>query len=189
MSLTSSENRSRLPAKALAACLLGLVLSSFLWLALVAAFKDIPENWEAPKFWLPLLLQIVCGCYLLYRFLRKPNQRPASRVLLACDWFSVLAIIGSIIVVSRWFMVFENETIFPIVTSLVFFLFATLISLPVMLIRKTELHQRLMTRLPNGALMALVALVLAGSIGTVTILAMQPAPPSFFGKGASDPPG
>jgi len=193
MSLTPIDNRSRLPAKALAGCLLGLVLSSFLWLAVIIYFvfhntARLPKNWDEPKVWLPLLLQIICGCYLLYRFLRKPNDQPASRALLACDWFSVLAVTVSIIAVSRWFMVFPNETVFPIVVSLVFFLFATLASLPVVLIRMTELQQRLM-RLPNGVLMLLVALVLAGSFGTVTGLAMQPAPPSFFGKGATDPPG
>jgi len=194
MSLMSIENRSPLPAKGLASCLLGLVLSSFLWLALVIYFAfhnvaRLPKNWEEPEFWFPLLLQIICGCYLLYRFLRKPNEQPSSRVLLACDWFSVLAVTAFIIAVSRWFILFRDETFFPVVVPLVFFLFATLISLPVMLIRKTELQQRLMRLLPNGVLMLLVALVLSGSIGTLTILAMQPPEPMFMGRESPIPPG
>jgi len=187
--LTSSENRSRLPGKVLAACLLGFVLSAFLWLALVIFFvfhntSALPKNWDE-QFWLPLTLLLVCGYYLLYRFLRKPSERPSNRVLLVCDWLGVLAITASIRTVSCWLPVFDG-TFFEVVVPLVFFLFAALISLPVALIRRTELQQRLM-RLHNGVIMLLVALVLAGSIGTLTVILMQPEEPSFFGKGATEP--
>jgi len=188
MSLTPIENRSRLPAKGLAACILGLVLSSFMWLALVIYFalyntaRFPKETFERPEFWLLILLQTICGSYLLYRFLWKPGEQPSSLVLLVCDLFSMLAVTVFIRMASQWLSISFIKTFWEVFFPLWLFLLAILISLPVVLIRETALQRRLMMRLPNGILMLLVALVLSSTVGTLFIVAMSPAEPTFIGN-------
>jgi hypothetical protein len=142
----------------------------------------LPEgNLERPEFWLLLLLQIICGSYLLYRFLWKPSEQPSSPVLLVCDLFSALAITVFISMASQWLSISWIKTFSEVVLPLLYFLLAILISLPVVLIRETALQRRLMMRLPNSILMLLVALVLSSTVGILTIIAMSPPEPTFIG--------
>ena len=166
--------------------MLGLVLCSFMWLAhiiYVALFDTYFPNvsFDQPEVWFLLLQQIACGSYLLYRFLGKPNNQPSSRALLVWDGYGILTVSVYVIAASRWLTSTHYEMFGQVILPLFFFILATLVSLPVMLIRKTELQQRLMMRLPNGALALLAAGIMAGSIAVLVIVSMGPQPGTFIG--------
>ena len=82
---------------------------------------------------------------------------------------------------SRSFTPSNYERFGEVIVPLFFFVVATLISLPVMLIRRTELQQQLMMRLPNGVLSLLAVPVVSGSIGALVIVSMGPQPGTFIG--------
>jgi len=175
MSSQLSENRSSLPAAVLAACVLGLVLCAVVYLAIVSYLFSTPGLVES-VFWFLLLLPLICSSYLLYRFLSRPKEQPLSRVQLIADSFSLLAVTVFIIIASIiWW-----TPVARVGMSLIIFLVASLLSLPVVLIRKTALQQRLM-RLPNSILTLVLVLIVSISVGILVVFHMSPPQPAFIG--------
>lgn len=159
MQLQLSESGSHLPAAGLAACVLGLVLCPFVYVAIgaLAGF--------APAFsWVSLPPLLVSSGYLLSRFLAKPKENASSHPQLMAEILSWSVIVAFVAVVSG----FTLQTRFErIGLSLTFFLLASLLCLPGVLMRKTALQQRL-GRLPNGVAKSVLLLVLSISAVTAT---------------------
>lgn len=147
--------KNNFPATALAACMLGLVVCPFLYIATGALF-NFP-----PAFSLLMLPPLLVGSgFLLWRFLSKPTERAMSILLLVIEGFSWIAIVAFLILTSRFNLLtgFERFGLFC-----TFFLLASVCCLPLVLMRQTALEQRL-TQLPNGVSISalLVILVLSG---------------------------
>ena len=162
-----SENRAALPAAVLAALVLGLVLCPYIYVAIGALGQFAPAlSFVA----LPLLL-ISSGC-LLFRFLGKPKERASSNAWLIAEILSWFVIAAFITVISNFtlFTTFER-----IATFFMFFLLASLLSLPVVLMRKTALQQRLM-KLPNRVITPLLVLIVSVSAAIVVVDLLTPNP-------------
>jgi hypothetical protein len=160
------ESRSFLPASALAALVLGLVLCPFIYVAIGAL-----RGFEPVFLFVVLPLLLFSNGYLLFRFLGKPKERASSSVWLLAEilsWFVIAAFIMFISQIS-WFPL-ERIGMF-----LMFFLLASLFSLPVVLMRKTALQQRLM-KLPNSVITLLLMLVVSISSAIVVVYLLTPNP-------------
>ncbi len=193
MSPQPSESRSSLPAVGLAACLLGAVLCPLIFVVLLGGVEMLRRRGGGlpPEFWsvtLPPLL--ISSGYLLYRFLRKPKEPTADGKRLIVKIASGLMAILSWLVIAAFVAIISK---YPLNTpfeqagiSLTFFLLASLLSLPIVLMRKTALQQRLM-QLPSGGATAALVLVVAISAVIAVVYLMSPA--RFIGdhKGSSTP--
>src|SRR5687767_4776981 len=155
-----SESRSNLPAAGLAACMLGLVLCPFVYVAIGALAGFAPAfSWVALP---PLLLS---SGYLLYRFLGKPKESSSSRLHLIVEVLSWILIVSFVAVVSG----FTLQTAFERVgLSLTIFLLASLFCLPAAVMRRTALQQRLM-RVPNGVVKSVLLVIVSVSLVTATL--------------------
>jgi hypothetical protein len=165
MSFRRSENHSSLPASALAALVLGLVLCPFIYVAIGALGQFAPAlSFVA----LPLLL--ISSGYLLFRFLGKPKEPASNGMWLIGEILSWFLIAAFIAIVSNFtlFTTFER-----IGVLLMFFLLASLFSLPVVLTRKTMLQQRLM-KLSNAIIILLFVLIASISTTIVVIYLLSP---------------
>ena len=150
-----SKRGFNLPVAGLTACVLGLVLCPFAYVAIgaLAAF--------APAFsWIALPPLLLSNVYLLYRFLAKPNESSSGRLHLIAEVLSWIMIAAFVAVVSG----FTLQTAFErIGLSLTIFLMASLFCLPAAVMRKTALQQRLM-RLPNGVVKSVLLVVVSVSV-------------------------
>ncbi len=156
-----------LSSAGLSACALGLVLCPFAYIAIgaLAGFAPAFSFLALP----PLLASVG---YLLYRFLSRPARSSSSRL----HWW---AEIGSWIVIAAFLVVVSNFTLLTgferIGLFSALFLVATLVSLPVVLIRRTALRERL-RRLPDVVvILLLLAILLAAVVTTVVYLLRAPA--------------
>ena len=168
MLLQPGKSRSSLPAAGLAACVLGGVLCPFIFVAIaIITAREIE-----PAFWfvmLPLLL--ISSGYLLYRFLRKPKEQASNDTRLIAEILSWVVIVAFVAIISKYPF---KSPIEQVVTSLILFLLASLLSLPIVLMRKTALRQRLM-RLSNGvATLMLVLVVFVSTAIVVTYFRIMP---------------
>ncbi|MCL2075328.1 MAG: hypothetical protein FWH15_02590 [Betaproteobacteria bacterium] len=178
MTSLRSENRSSFPATALSALVLGLVLCPSVYVAINVPLLFL---FREPAFWfVGLLLMLISSGYLLFRFLGKPKE-PASGGLLAeiLSWF-VIAVFTTIFATNIP-IPFRATTFDQIATFFIFFLFASLLSLPVVLMRKTALQQRLM-KLPNIVITPLVVLVVPVSTAIVVVAELLCPPPLWFAE-------
>ncbi|HEY3742274.1 MAG TPA: hypothetical protein VGL53_20630 [Bryobacteraceae bacterium] len=146
---------------ALAACVLGVVLSPFAYIAIGALGGFGPALALVS---LPPLL--AAAGFLLYRFLSKPivNSAP-SGLLMAAEVVSWILIAGFLVVISNFTLQTKFERIG---LSCTLFLVTTVISLPVVLMRRTALQARL-RRLPNGVAWVLAVAVLAIAVAIVFV--------------------
>lgn len=160
-----AENRAALPAALLAAFVLGLVLCSFIY-AVIAQRQGF-----GAAFYFAVLPPLLIGNgYLLFRLLGRP-QEPASRgVWLIAETLSWFVIAAFIAFVSYFVMDTLTE---GIAALFVFNLLASLFSLPVVLLRKTALQQRLM-KLPHRVTMLALALVVSLSATVVGVDLLTP---------------
>lgn len=167
MSSQLSERGVNLPAAGLAACVLGLALCPFIYIAIGALGGFAPAFSFVS---LPPLL-ISCG-YLLYRFLSKPGAPASSGVRLIAELASWMVIVAFVAIVSN----FTLQTPFErLGLSLCFFLLASALCLPMVLMRRTALQQRLM-QLPSAVATFVLLLVLLMSTTIVAIyLSRAPA--------------
>jgi hypothetical protein len=193
MSPQPSKNRSSLPAAGLAACVLGAVLFPLIFVALFGGVDILLRRSGGlpPEFWLATLPPLLIGIgYLLYRFLRKPRERASGDTRLSAKIARWLMVVLSWFVIAVFVVIISkyplNATFEQVGISLTFFLLASLLSLPVVLIRKTALQQRLM-QLPNSIVTAALALVV--SVSTVIAVVYLMTPATFIGdhKGSSAP--
>jgi hypothetical protein len=164
MSPQPSEGGANLPTAGLAACVLGLVLCPFVYVAIgaLAGF--------APAFaWVTLPPLLLSSGYLLYRFLSTPGENPAGGPQLIAEVVSWIVIIAFVTIVSG----FTLQTSFErIGLSLTLFLLASLFCLPVVLMRKTALQQRLV-RLPGNVARSVLLAVLSLSAVTATVYLLR----------------
>ena len=158
-----------LPSAGLAACVLGLVLCPFAYVAIgaLAGF--------APAFsFLTLPPLLASAGYLLYRFLSKPAQGSSSTLLLSAEVVSWIVIAAFLVVVSGFTLLTRFERIG---LSSTLFLVATLVALPGVLLRRTALQQRL-RRFPDGVtLVLLLAVLVVAVVSMVIYLLRAPAFP------------
>jgi len=162
------ESRSFLPATALAAFVLGWVLCPFIYVAIGAL-----GHFFAPAFFfiaLPLML-ISSGC-LLFRFLGKPKEPASSAAWLIAEILSWFLIAAFITVVSNFTLFTPFERIGVL---FMLYLLASLLSLPIVLMRKTALQQRLM-KLPNSVITLLLVLVASISVVITAVYLLSPNP-------------
>lgn len=144
----------------LAACISGLVICPYGYIAF-GALSSFP-----PAFSFIFLPPLILGSgFLFWRFLSKPLEKPTSTLLLVLEAASWIAIGVFLFYVSnfRLLTVFER-----IGLSCLFFLLASLISLPVVVFRETSLERRL-AKLPSSVSIAALVVVLALS-GTAAII-------------------
>jgi hypothetical protein len=156
----NGESGSNLLAAGLAACVLGLVMCPFVYVAIgaLAAF--------APAFsWITLPPLLVSSGYLLFRFLARPNENASSGPHLIAEVLSGIIIVAFIAVVSGFTLQTRLERAG---LSLTIFLLASVLCLPVVLMRMTALQRRLM-RLPDGIVKSVLLLVLSLSVATATV--------------------
>jgi hypothetical protein len=118
----------------------------------------------------PLLAATAC---LLVRFLSKPSEAPTvRRWLLVAEIASWLVILWFLTVISRFTLLTPFERIG---VSSMFFLVATVLCLPVVLLRRTALQQRL-AWLPSGAAtFALFAILLGAAALAIVYLVREPS--------------
>ncbi len=148
----SDASVTNLPKAVLAACILGLVLAPFGYIAMGALAGFAPAfSWLA----LPPLLASVG--YLLIRFLARQGRGAASKPALLAELFSWMVIAAFLAVVSGFTLLTRLERIGLFATV---FLAATLLSLPIFLLRRTALAERLKP-LPQPLTLFLLLTVLA----------------------------
>lgn len=160
--------RTSYPTDGLAACVLGLVLCPFVYIA-IGALSGFGPGFVLIT--LPPLL--AASAYLLYRFLSKPSKAATVHgALLVAEIASWLVIFGFLTVISGFTLLTRFERIG---LSSTFFLIATVLCLPGVLLRRTALHQRL-ARLPRGtAKVALFATLLSSAALAITYLLRAPS--------------
>lgn len=126
---------------------------------------------------LPPLL--AASAYLLTRYLSAPREAPTARrslpVAAIAGWLaeaaSWLVILGFLTVISGFTLLTRFERLG---LSSTFFLAATLLCLPVALLRRTALEQRL-SRLPDGAArLAPLAILLGAAALAISYLVRDP---------------
>jgi hypothetical protein len=160
MSSQLSERGANLPTAGLAACVLGLALCPFIYIAIGALAGFAPAfSFVA----LPPLL-ISCG-YLLYRFLSKPSAPAPSGLGLVAELVSWMVIVAFVAIVSNFTLQSPFERLG---LSLCFFLLASVLCLPIVLMRRTALQQRLM-QLPSAAVtfLLLVVVLLSATMAAI----------------------
>jgi len=161
---------NRLFHAALAACILGLVLCPFLFIAVgaLSGFSDAFSFVMLPPF-------LLGSGFLLARFLSKPSDRAMRSVLLlAIEGVSWVAVGTFLYFVSGFNLMSGLERSGAACTS---FLVASAASLPIVLLRRTALERRL-APLPSAVTVTLLLLILVVS-GLATI-AYLVAPPAFI---------
>lgn len=158
---------TNLPKAALAACILGLVLCPFGYIAMGALAGFTPAfSWLA----LPPLLASVG--YLLIRFLARQGQGAASKLALLAELFSWTVIAAFLAVVSGFTLLTKLERIGLFATV---FLAATLLSLLIFLLRRTALEERLKPLPLPLTLLVLLAVLLAAAVAMGYYLLHAPA--------------
>ena len=165
MRLQQSEfSGPNLPSTGLSACVLGLVLCPFAYIAIGAL------TGFAPAFsflTLPPLLASVG--YLLYQFLSRPVRGSSSNLLVLAEIVSWILVAAFLVVVSNFTLLtgFERIGLFSTL-----FLVATLVSLPAVLVRRTALRERL-RRLPDVVTIVLLLAVLLVAVVTMAVYLLR----------------
>jgi len=145
---------------ALAACILGLLVSAYLYIAIGALFGF---NLAFSVLILPLFLGT--SGFLLWRYLSKPKDRPLKFQLIAIEIVSWIGVLAFLYIISGFTIMTISERIGLTST---FFLLASIFCLPLIRLRKsTTLEQRLM-RLSSGITIGVLIVVL-----TLSSLAMM----------------
>jgi hypothetical protein len=162
-----SLRKDNFAAATLAACVLGLVMCPFPYIGIGALFSF------PPAFSFLALPPFLAGsAFLLWRFLSKPADRAMNMLLLILEGISWIAIGAFLIPISG----FNLQTGFErFGLSSAFFLLATICCLPLALMRKTALEQRL-ARLPDWiSITALLVILALSGLAVVVYLLKKPA--------------
>lgn len=155
----NSPRKEDLPVAALAACVLSLVTGPFLYVA-IDIFIRSPFTSFPPEFYVTLLpILIVCAGFLFWRLLARPVERPRRISLLIVHGICWYVVVTVLVYVSAANLQVGFERIG---FSSVLFLLAWLAWLPVTVLRKTTLEQRL-ARLPYAAVVGILVVILAAS--------------------------
>lgn len=156
-----------IPAIAFAACLLGVIISPWFFIA-CGALSGFP-----PVFSFVMLPPLILGSgFLFRRFLSKPENCGTGKLSLVFEAGSWIVIVIFIIFVSGINLMTAFERFGQ---SCVFFLAASICSLPVVAFRETALEHRL-TKIPNAKSVGILLLVLLISVlATIAYLIGTPA--------------
>ena len=155
----NAKKMENIPATALAACMLGLIVSPYFYIAF-GALGAFP-----PAFSFIMLPPLILGSgFLFWRFLAKPNDTKRGILFLVFEGLGWLAVIAFVIFVSRinLLTMFERFGL-----SCAFFLVASICALPVVAFRKTDLECRL-AQIPKSISVGILLLMLLIS-GLATI--------------------
>jgi len=146
-----SAGLKRVPAAALAACALSLAICPIGFIA-TGTLGMYP-----PAFGYLMVPPFVLGCgYLLVRYLARPGA-PRRLPLLLLELPSWIAVLALLFFLSNYSLVTSFERAGGVCVA---FLAALALCLPVALLRRTALEERL-GRIPIGVAMAVVLLVIA----------------------------
>lgn len=160
----------RFPVAPLAACVLGLVVCPFAYFA-VGALSDL----RAPYRYVMVPAFLLASGALLVRYLAKPTEQPGRRLrLLVIEVASWIAIAIFLFIVSGLRLMTGVERVGAACAA---FMLASALCLPVVLIRRTALEQRL-ARLPTAALVTALLAILATS--SAAVIAYLTTPPRFI---------
>ncbi len=166
MKLRPNRDPAGLPAAGLSACVLGLVLCPYMYIAIGALGLFAPEF---SIMTLPPL--VVSSCFLLYRFLSKPTQASSRRLLVAAEIFSWIVIAAFLTLIADFSLA---TTLERLGLSCAFFSLASVLCLPAVLMRTTALRERMM-RLPKSApKIALPAIIVVSAIMVAIYLIKAP---------------
>jgi hypothetical protein len=163
-------NTSRLPAVALAACVLGVTTCPFLYFVSGAPF-DIIDVAERTAI---IGSAFIAVGFLLWRFLAKPSERHAAPWLKLVEAGCWAALLNFVIVVSDMRLMSDRERIG---STCLFFFGMSVLWLPLTVLRKTALEQRL-DALPRSVSVGVLFLVLAAS--GVMVYFLFALPPDFL---------
>jgi hypothetical protein len=165
----------RLPAGALAACALGLILCPFAFIA-GGALSDF-----SAVFSLVLLPPFLLSCgFLLQRFLARPEESVARQPLLwSLEAISWLVLVTFLYLVSGAKLLRGFERLGAVCTA---FLAASAAALPLLLLRPTRLAMR-MARLSQPLSILVLLLILA--VSTFAMVFYLITPPTFIGQPGS----
>ncbi len=170
MRLQQSESSGpKLPSTGLSACVLGLVLCPFAYIAIGAL------TGFAPAFsFLTLPPLLASAGYLLYRFLSRPVPGSSSNLLVLAEIISWILIAAFLVVVSDFTLLnrFERIGLFSML-----FLVTTLVSLPTVLVRQTALGERLRWLPDVVTILLLLAILLVALVTMAVYLFRAPAFP------------
>lgn len=154
----------RCSTKGLASCILGLVVTPYVYLAMGA-----PLHFPLAFSLITLPPLVLSSGFLFWRFLSGPSQSKNGVTRRVLEAVCVLSTVAFLVVISNFslFTGFERVGIFC-----ASFLGVSACCLPVFLLRPTALEQRLQ-HLPRGSAMAIVVIVvgLSGVLAMVHLLA------------------
>jgi len=163
-------NPSRLPAIALAACVLGLATCPFLYFVSGAPFEIV-----APVQRTVLICgAVIAGMFLLGRFLRRPSVGHEHPSLWAAEGISWATLLYFVVVVSDMRLMSDRERVG---STCLFFLGMALLWLPIIALRRTALEHRL-AGIPRTVSMGALVVLLAVSGFMVYLLFTLP--PEFL---------
>ncbi len=153
----------------LAACILGVALSPFAYIAIGAL------GGFAPAFsFIALPPLIACTVYLSVRFLSKPPRPTSSKrhlFILIVSWLYIFAFLA---VVSGFSLLTTLERV-GLFASL--FLITTFLSLPVVILRRTALTTQMESLTPATATLLLILILV---VTVVAIACYLLSPPAFI---------
>lgn len=164
----------------LVACLLGLIVCPFAYIAL-----GIRAEFSPTFYVVALLPFLLASGFLLWRYLSKPSERTMRRLpALVAEGISWVVVARFLVVVSAINLVRGAERVG---VAAQWFLAATAISLPIALTRRTALQRRLAS-LPKGIVVAALLSILGIAVGALIADAVTPR--RFLGDHAlGDSPG
>jgi hypothetical protein len=161
----------RFPVTALAACLLGLAVSPIAFIA-VGAVGQAP-----PLFRATFLPAFALGCgFLLWRYLSRPQEGPVwpTTSLLVAEGLAWIAVLAFLYWTSQVNLLRGFERVGAACTA---FLVASVLCLPIVLLRRTALERRL-SGLPGGLALTLLLVMLAAASAVMAVYLRSP--PEFI---------
>jgi hypothetical protein len=151
-------------AKRLSACVLGLVLCPYVYIA-VGGLSGFGPAFTFVS--LPLL--IPSTGFLLFRFISPPGRRSRARMALLLEFLCWSVVAAFVAIISGFTLLTTFERIG---LTTIFFLIASAGSFPIVHLRATAIRQRMQeVPPPIASAVMLVILTVAGSIGVVYLLA------------------
>lgn len=159
--------RDRLPAAMLAACMTGLAICPFLFIA-IGALSNF-----SPSFSFFILPPFLLGSgFLLWRFFSKPADQAANFIFLAMEAISWIGIVASLFLISGFTLMTGFERLGLACT---FFLLASAVCLPVIWVRRTTLEERLAHLSKGVAISILLLILMLSGLSTAAYILSKPA--------------
>ena len=157
------DGSSTWPAAALAACVFNLLLCPFIYIG-IGALASIRAEFS----WIGVPPLLVSTGYLLVRYLKQPDANALRGSQILAEAMCWLVIASFLTIISGFTLLTTFERIGALC---LFFLSATLLSLPLVLLRRTALRERMLQLEPRFAgCVVLVIVLAAGVMATVHLV-------------------